>query len=458
MFDRIKGIETMSDNVLLERILKIDSERYKFSCYNIIKRVNDGSLLLFNARTGAFSIILSKFFGKLDNNEEILSNLLANGFIVDKRKNEIEEIIMNFKKIKDDKTILRLIILPAETCNFRCTYCYETFRNITISEKIASGIINFIKRNIKAIKILEISWFGGEPLLEADRVIAITKTSQNLAKTYGVKFLSDITTNGYLLNRSLIKNLIDAGITGYQITIDGIPSIHNRFRKLKNGRGTFNEIWSNIKHFKEIDENIYVIIRTNFDDNSYRNLDEWINLYRSEFEKDHRVRLLFRPIFKTGTERDNQIKFCPLKKSAEIESEILMKIWEKLGFPIWYFEEVMLPKPKAIYCYGGLSGCFVIGADGTLWKCTVALKQEYALGYLKENGEIVINDGYLYKWNKYVDSWTYDETCRKCFSLPLCMGGCVLTRKQGRKGCYISFFSITKMMDVYYKNIMKGGD
>ncbi|MEO0137257.1 MAG: radical SAM protein [candidate division WOR-3 bacterium] len=448
----------MSGSPLFARKFKINLGQYKFSYYNIVKNMEDGGWLLFNTKTGAFSVIPSKV-KKLDN-KDMVNNFLANGYIVNKDKDELDEVIMSFRKIREDKTIMRLIILPAEMCNFRCIYCYETFRRIKIFDEVILGIINFIKRNIATLSILEISWFGGEPLLAISRIIEITKRCQKMAKAYGIRFLSDVTTNGYLLTPKLIKSLIDVGVIGYQVTIDGPPLIHNRLRKLKNGRGTFEKIWSNLREFKKFDKEFYVVIRTNFDKNSYVYLNEWIDLYQNEFGKDSRFRLLFRPIFKTGTERDKQMRFCSFRESAEIESEILIKLWEKLEFPRWYFDEVILSKPKAIYCYGGLPGCFVIGADGALWKCTVGLKEEDALGHIKENGEILIDENKLNEWNKYSESWIFDDTCRKCLWLPLCMGGCILSRKYGKKGCYTRFSPLTKVMELYYKNIIvkKGGD
>ncbi|MCX7994930.1 MAG: radical SAM protein [candidate division WOR-3 bacterium] len=349
------------------------------------------------------------------------------------------------------------MVLPAELCNFSCAYCYEIFRGITINENIASGIVNFIKRNVLATKILEVSWFGGEPLITADRVIEISKICRDIAEENGIKFLSDITTNGYLLNRKIISKLIDAGINGFQITIDGVPFIHNLYRKLKNGKGTFSKIWTNIQKLKEIDENIHVVIRTNFDEDSYNFLDEWINLYQSVFGKDYRFKLVFRPVFRTGTERDKYLKFCDLKKSAEVESEILIKLWGKLGFPDWYFEEIMLPKPKTIYCYGGLPRCFIVGADGSLWKCTDALKEEDIIGNLNKKGEILVNNNRLIDWDRFTEQWLYDDDCKKCISLPLCMGGCILSRKRGKKGCYSSLFPVNKIMEAYYKKHLERG-
>jgi|GEM_PF-242850 len=446
------------DNMTFAKVLRIDPYKYKVSRYNIYKKTSDKALLIFNTKTGAFSILTSQFINTEDK-ERYLADFVKNGYIIEKERNERGEVIENFKKVTDDKTIMRLIILPAEMCNFRCIYCYETFSGRKMPNEIATAIVKFVYRHIKELKTLEISWFGGEPLLATETVVSITQECQRLARANGVKFLADVTTNGYLLTPKLYQNLIAVGITGYQVTIDGIAEVHNQYRKLKKGGDTFQRIWKNLCALKKLNDEIYVIVRTNFDQNSTYKLDEWINLYSLEFGNDRRFRLLLRPIFRSGSERDRQLKICPLEKAAKFESEFLLYLWEKLGFPDSYFYEVLLPSPKAVYCYGGLSGCWVIGANGKLWKCTVALDENSSLGYLEENGTLNINHQKLSEWQSDMESWIYDDECQECIFLPLCVGGCILSRKKGKKGCYILHQSITRAMEMYYtKKYLKGGE
>ena len=64
-----------------------------------------------------------------------------------------------------------LIILPTEKCNFRCTYCYEDFLIGKMPPAIERGVKALIDRRSDSLDRLEISWFGGEPLLAADVVL-----------------------------------------------------------------------------------------------------------------------------------------------------------------------------------------------------------------------------------------------------------------------------------------------
>ena len=35
---------------------------------------------------------------------------------------------------------LQLILMPTEQCNFRCTYCYESFSNGRMSQEVQDGV------------------------------------------------------------------------------------------------------------------------------------------------------------------------------------------------------------------------------------------------------------------------------------------------------------------------------
>ena len=59
---------------------------------------------------------------------------------------------------------MSLVIMPTEKCNFKCKYCYETFRKGKMSPAVQDAIINYVKKNIRNHTELAVIWFGGEPL------------------------------------------------------------------------------------------------------------------------------------------------------------------------------------------------------------------------------------------------------------------------------------------------------
>ena len=69
---------------------------------------------------------------------------------------------------------LELTLLPTEKCNFRCTYCYEDFLIGKMKPWIRSGVKSLIEKRVDmGLRNLNLSWFGGEPLLAKDVLFEI---------------------------------------------------------------------------------------------------------------------------------------------------------------------------------------------------------------------------------------------------------------------------------------------
>lgn len=82
---------------------------------------------------------------------------------------------------------LILTINPTLVCNFNRPYCFETTHpNTYMSDKVEDDIIQYISSN-KDIKAIDVTWFGGEPLLAFDRAKSLTpkikkRTTQTINK------------------------------------------------------------------------------------------------------------------------------------------------------------------------------------------------------------------------------------------------------------------------------------
>ena len=97
-------------------------------------------------------------------------------------------------------------------------------------------IEEYITAQAPRYKQVILAWFGGEPTLCKDTVLEVSNIVQNLQKQYGFHYAANMTTNGYLLNDKLFRQFYQAGITSYQITIDGWN--HDKTRPHVSGKGT----------------------------------------------------------------------------------------------------------------------------------------------------------------------------------------------------------------------------
>ena len=106
---------------------------------------------------------------------------------MDIRNETLQEIILSL-----DPSSLNLFLFSTEHCNFRCTYCYEDYKIGRMMPEVVSGIKNLLHHRYKTLKMLQISWFGGEPLLAKNVIFEISTLDESNQNDSGkLEFDSD---------------------------------------------------------------------------------------------------------------------------------------------------------------------------------------------------------------------------------------------------------------------------
>ena len=108
--------------------------------------------------------------------------------------------------------------------------------------------------------------------------------------------------------------------------------------------------------------------------------------------------------------------------------------------------------PNGSVCYAAEPTSFVIGSDGSLYKCTVALEDERNwVGKLKPDGTMDLDMNRFALWTMLDSSG--DTHCQKCFFNPACQGAaCPLIRlNSGRRPCPPSKKNIEHVMRLVAK-------
>ncbi len=85
-----------------------------------------------------------------------------------------------------------------------------------MAEQTEAKIIEFLRR-FKAVRVLSLTWYGGEPLLRFETIRRLTEQIQTL----DLRFSRKPITNGYLLNDEVIAQVDALKITSIQLTLDG---------------------------------------------------------------------------------------------------------------------------------------------------------------------------------------------------------------------------------------------
>ncbi|MDE7309294.1 MAG: radical SAM protein, partial [Lachnospiraceae bacterium] len=280
---------------------------YKPSSFTYI--LEDGQdTILYNSMEGVDSIQkmpincrdkIDKYFSMQTipyESEPVLDALVRYHYVIPYEWNE-EKLINNLYVDCMSSSILHLVILPTEQCNFRCKYCYESFTRGKMSDETMDAIIKYVRIHIHQYTGLQVSWFGGEPALEIDSICKMSQAFLAICKHAKRRYWADITSNGYFINKENFEKLYQCNVFDYQITIDGIKSTHDCQRVLAGGGGSFDRIIDNlmdIKNHKKY-KRWNITIRTNFSKEIYDIFDEYIEFYYSRFHDDSRFCFLFRP-------------------------------------------------------------------------------------------------------------------------------------------------------------------
>jgi uncharacterized protein len=345
-----------------------------------------------------------------------------------------ENILLN---VADNiKNSASLIIMPTEKCNFRCTYCYETFEKGKMSESVISGLKIYMTKTITQFKNYNLAWFGGEPLLHKDIIADLSHHFTETRKKAGVDGSISVTTNGYLLNSDAVLKLSDAGLDVYHITLDGPKEIHDSQRIPINGKPTYDKIFENIRMILE-ESTARVVLRVNIaiENKSVLSvIEKWLTkeVMPTLTKFDDRIDYYIVPIWDATTTSIEGIclsKLLDFQRFARLKDATLRVKGQSLRQDL----SSMVKKSGSLSCYAGTPNSYVIGADGAVYKCSVAVDlSENRVGSLTEDGSLNLDSDKEAVWT-HQNALT-DPTCNSCHFAKSCQGiFCPLVRLQTNK-------------------------
>lgn len=344
-------------------------------------------------------------------------------------------VIINSLETAENKE-LSLILLPAgEACNLNCIYCYEDHSYAKrMTTETAEVLFEFIKKyNPSRVSV---EYFGGEPMLN----LKFIEVFYDKLVLLGIPFKCSITTNGTLLNSSTLERLYNSGVRSFQITLDGAKELHNRLR-VSNSKNldSFESVCNALRLLSgSCYEDISCMVRFNVNEHTVQpeNFEPFFNVFKDLVSaSDRRFLILPRPIgdYLSANLKDNVIAsdvYCNKTRVSSVVGFVEDRFSEA-GYLL--ADPLILTKESGYACYAGNKNSFVLNPDLKLLKCTVALDDPINdVGYLKLNGDIVLNDNH--------DLWVAnyaDAGCMSCFAFTTCTGNsCPLANiKKGSKVC-----------------------
>lgn len=140
-----------------------------------------------------------------------------------------------------------LTLMLTHQCNLRCTYCYVGQKHDrTMPLDMARKAIDRAVASLQPAGVLELGFFGGEPLLLPEMIQALIDYA--IAQTASINGTAQfsITTNGTQTSPAAwqIMTRRDVGLT---ISCDGLPAVHDQHRRHLDGSGSSAQVHDTIR-------------------------------------------------------------------------------------------------------------------------------------------------------------------------------------------------------------------
>ena len=412
----------------------------KASRFNAM-RVVAGSLLLSNSFTGSVIGFTAEEMPSIrrllrgpvssEGNDPLERALIENGFLVPVDRDELRGVDDLHAALNDERSF-ELVLLPTEACNFRCTYCYESFLRGAMSDGVVADVVALVARLLPRLESLHVAWFGGEPLLAFPTMRAIGEQVRAACAAWGVDLRTSITTNGALLDAEKLAFLEETSCRHYQVTLDGVETTHDQTRPAIDGGATFDSVWAALRLLKTSAYEHRVVVRANVHAGNLASVETLVERFAAEFGEDERFTLDFHTVWEGSAAPESGLKQL-LDREPTLErlrnGAVDRTGRDCLGFTAF--------GAGARYCYSARSNALVVGADGTLYKCTLAFHDaRNHVGKLTAGGILEIDEAKFSLWTERSD-YRSDERCKSCFHVPTCVGAfCPFTRiSEGSRAC-----------------------
>ncbi|WP_326522664.1 radical SAM/SPASM domain-containing protein [Clostridium butanoliproducens] len=303
----------------------------------------------------------------------------------------------------------------SNVCNLKCSYCYANKGNHgkqanLMKPDLALKICQYIEDNY--IEVEEISFFGGEPLLNIDVIEIICK----YFSCKDIKF--SMVTNLTLLDEKVINliNKYNIMITG---SLDGPKDINYANRLTLDGEGTFDIISDNIKKLKIKNPKALKMIEATYTNQSYKKYSK--RQLANFFYENYKVsNIMFGDVITDNKEIELPHKY--IEYNMETLDEDINFLYECLiNNKISFLDKCAVPllilftkKSSDNFCNAGIK-TILIDDVGDIWPCQGYInREEYKMGNILYHNE---NNDFYYTQQKLKNIKKSNiEYCNECIA------------------------------------------
>jgi uncharacterized protein len=351
--------------------------------------------------------------------------LIYRGFLTPDPTSQYTEILSSDFIFKKDNPFIHLTIMMSESCNFSCNYCNQgqDKERAVLSADVVSAICSYITNTSCSNSEVDISWFGGEPLLHLDSLINYSNYIEGCCNNLGAIYKGRVLTNGFLLTKKNADKLYNNNIKVAQVSFDGDKLAHDSSRFVHKGTGTYDLILTNLHDvLTNLPTDFKVSLRVNVSSANASSLENLIlDLENKGFNRFSNFVVYWGHIYdptKSNIEDALDINDIVLDHRTFGEIELRMnRLLRQKGFRASH----TINETKG-NCIATQSNSFVIRPNGDLHKCYIPVSNKSnSCGSIFDVNTVFSSEVYK-KWN----SWSAfsEDNCSTCKLLGSCRGGC----------------------------------
>lgn len=398
---------------LIEQIVgpqkRAEGQRYRLMTYVVQQPVDDG-VLLYNTLTCSLVLLTPDEAADITAQQELIDRWFLVPQDYDDRKAciEIRQLAALLKPA--DQPITDYTILTTTGCNARCFYCFEKgMKSVSMTAETASKVVRYIMAH-RGDEEVKISWFGGEPLVNA-KVIDLICTE---LREQGVPFCSTMISNGYLFDADKVQRARDLWqLRSVQITLDGTEQTYNRVKDyVYRGVNAFERVLQNIGLLTAA--GIRVNIRLNVDQHNIGEMAVLVELLHQRFGTNEHLTVYSMQLYGEHSPED----------SAELFAQ-RMQLKQQIAQCGYKLKRGLQKDIKLVHCMADSDERVMIAPDGHLGKCEHYIDSNF-FGHIdsEERDEAILL--------KFKERQADNEACATCFYYPQCI---LLTMCEIDVGC-----------------------
>ncbi len=336
-------------------------------------------------------------------------------------------------------------------CNLNCEYCFYLEKQALFGpgeryrmsdEVLSSFIANYISS--QPTPIVEFVWQGGEPaLLGIDFFKRVIECQRPFREQKTIT--NSLQTNGTLLTDDWCRFLKDNHFM-VGISLDGPEGIHDRYRRDRNGKGTFGSVMRGLKLLQKhkVEYNVLASV-------ARETAGHPLEVYR--FLREQGVEFIqFAPIVErladaSGSPQGLRLSAPPTLDSPQPGGEVTP--WSVVSadygdFLITIYEEwvrhdvgkvfvmnfewalnAWMGNPSPVCIHAEQCGrSLVIEHNGDVYACDHCVYPEYRLGNISEEALPVMAERSRASGFGVTKQSALPRWCRECPVLAACRGGC----------------------------------